>query len=1037
MSNNKNPNLNKFFNKLYISFPNISNIDETHNLINNSQIDNYNTIKYVYTNKESSKWFAKTENDKQEIFLFGKIKNNIPQTALLTLTFDKVLAYSDKCSGIINAKKIYITIQFFNNNFPDFKTELKELTIDIFIGGHANTIDVINLGNYAENITELLKNLDILLEELENYTPIENNETKDNELIIDNNIPKSEFSSDNKKENERQCEICGRKLKKREKKLCRKCSQKRHAAVILKKLLKHINPETPFTKKDLKQIYLEEREINDCIWSLQDYSLINQDNDEYYLVEKYSLDKFIEKYDILDISTEKEELKEEPKRLNKTCSICEKTLPTSKFYRSKNTNDGFEDYCKNCKRYVNTANYLKDILNQVSPGSEFKVTDITNNFKNPMEFIGRLWELQDFDLLTYDSDKDIYLLTDLETCQHFLDEYYISRSTSIKIETKQEKEVKVDLKSEQINSVIESIRTGKTDKEAAEIAGINLYKITHWFNEGKNNSGDENIEFYNRYLEAKKEAKINSINNFYTIESFNNKQELTIADTLRKQQMENVLKEISSGSSMKNAAFNSNITYETLKYWYKRGKQNFGEEYNEFYEKINILQSPMDAPEIKETNLKSNREISKDDFDEEEKLPPEYKDILNPLPFKIKQTFRGVKESESGFAWVRKERNSWRYERQQKDNRQSVSGQNIYELYNEVKRRNYVWGVRDLKKAKSTLKQCGLPKVNTADNVDVDANNLFKHILDPIAPEYAKRFRKPSSSGISWVNKINNTWGYINPREDMRIYDSNLYNLYLKVKKQNLPWGVRDLKKAKETLSTCEKPHSLIEMPEEKNDNLLSSISCAYFENDDITKAIINGHVDNNELISTINIFKEFEKNLIRIITTRHTNSTELFLEFNIESEDLSNFKSKITNLNLHSIKETKEKSKIKINKTNKRDEYSEDKILNGKSEYVIELYNNIKNKILTNFENIETTATKLYMVFKVNNNAIVSIAPLTQFIKIWINSNNLNDYKNKTRDVSNIGHWGVGNYELVINSKEDLDYFMYLFKQCYDEKNN
>ena len=100
-------------------------------------------------------------------------------------------------------------------------------------------------------------------------------------------------------------------------------------------------------------------------------------------------------------------------------------------------------------------------------------------------------------------------------------------------------------------------------------------------------------------------------------------------------------------------------------------------------------------------------------------------------------------------------------------------------------------------------------------------------------------------------------------------------------------------------------------------------------------------------------------------------------------------------------------------------------------------MYKNLKNEILTNFENIETTATKLYMVFKVNNTTIVSIAPLTQFIKIWINSNSLNDYKNKTRDVSNIGHWGVGNYELIINSKEEIDYFMYLFKQCYDEKNN
>ena len=38
---------------------------------------------------------------------------------------------------------------------------------------------------------------------------------------------------------------------------------------------------------------------------------------------------------------------------------------------------------------------------------------------------------------------------------------------------------------------------------------------------------------------------------------------------------------------------------------------------------------------------------------------------------------------------------------------------------------------------------------------------------------------------------------------------------------------------------------------------------------------------------------------------------------------------------------------------------------------------------------------------------------------KTYINSNNLLDYKFETRDVSNIGHLGVGNYELKINSNE------------------
>ena len=283
----QNQSLNKFFNKLYISFPNISNINETQNLINDVGIKNYKQIKYVYTNKDSTKWFAKSDNDNQEIFIFGKINNNTPQPHLLSLTFDKVLAYSDKCSAIINSKQVYIRTQYFINKYPNFKTKLEKQTIDILIDGNENTINVINLGDYEENFEKLLKNLDILLDELENYILLEKNETiqsqKENEFktsMNNNNIQESKFSTLKQNKNESSCEICGKKLKKREKKICRKCSQKKHAAKILKKLLKYVNPETPFTRKDLKQIYLEEREINDCIWSLQDYNLIKQNNEE-------------------------------------------------------------------------------------------------------------------------------------------------------------------------------------------------------------------------------------------------------------------------------------------------------------------------------------------------------------------------------------------------------------------------------------------------------------------------------------------------------------------------------------------------------------------------------------------------------------------------------------------------------------------------------------------------------------------------------------------------------------------------------------
>jgi len=55
--------------------------------------------------------------------------------------------------------------------------------------------------------------------------------------------------------------------------------------------------------------------------------------------------------------------------------------------------------------------------------------------------------------------------------------------------------------------------------------------------------------------------------------------------------------------------------------------------------------------------------------------------------------------------------------------------------------------------------------------------------------------------------------------------------------------------------------------------------------------------------------------------------------------------------------------------------------------------------------------------------------------LKLWISLKigELNDYKNLMRDVSHIGHHGIGDYEGFIDENTDLDYVMSLIKQSYD----
>lgn len=126
---------------------------------------------------------------------------------------------------------------------------------------------------------------------------------------------------------------------------------------------------------------------------------------------------------------------------------------------------------------------------------------------------------------------------------------------------------------------------------------------------------------------------------------------------------------------------------------------------------------------------------------------------------------------------------------------------------------------------------------------------------------------------------------------------------------------------------------------------------------------------------------------------------------------------------------------KQKVNKEIKK--YTEEDTLNGKSDDVKSLYDNLKEFILSNYEDIEIKHLKLYYVFKVNNKIIASAKVLSDNINTWINIKETtpNDPDNRIRDVTNIGHYGVGNYQFRIRSEEDLYYFNKLFKQSYDEK--
>ena len=48
-----------------------------------------------------------------------------------------------------------------------------------------------------------------------------------------------------------------------------------------------------------------------------------------------------------------------------------------------------------------------------------------------------------------------------------------------------------------------------------------------------------------------------------------------------------------------------------------------------------------------------------------------------------------------------------------------------------------------------------------------------------------------------------------------------------------------------------------------------------------------------------------------------------------------------------------------------------------------------------------------------------------------------LNDTNSLTKDISGVGHWGNGDYQITMDNKTDLDYVMFLINQSYKYQEN
>ncbi len=111
---------------------------------------------------------------------------------------------------------------------------------------------------------------------------------------------------------------------------------------------------------------------------------------------------------------------------------------------------------------------------------------------------------------------------------------------------------------------------------------------------------------------------------------------------------------------------------------------------------------------------------------------------------------------------------------------------------------------------------------------------------------------------------------------------------------------------------------------------------------------------------------------------------------------------------------------------------YTEDDLLNLGSDETRELYFKFKDAVLNLADDMQVIVNKQYIAFKKGINILCVVIQKKQ-IRMWIGvkAGLLDDAKGLAKDVSNVGHWGTGDYEVAVTNDKDLEYIMSLVKQA------
>jgi predicted transport protein len=174
----------------------------------------------------------------------------------------------------------------------------------------------------------------------------------------------------------------------------------------------------------------------------------------------------------------------------------------------------------------------------------------------------------------------------------------------------------------------------------------------------------------------------------------------------------------------------------------------------------------------------------------------------------------------------------------------------------------------------------------------------------------------------------------------------------------------------------------------------------------------------------------------------RYDLDTVAVLPVRIELLRYSLYENGILQIEVENYEQTKdEKQKLEHKTISKKEkeklQYSIEDHLLGKDAKIKEIFFTLREKIMSLDKNIVEEPKAKYIAYKLSSN-FVDIVLLSNSLKIFLNikSGDLKDEWGIARDLTkpkSIGHWGNGDYEVKIDSIEDIEKVFELIKQSYE----